>query len=53
MKEITLEYIKDEDITIDNIKRRLREVALGIKKNNKINLTDINIISEEIFGKII
>ncbi|ENK0556770.1 SMEK domain-containing protein [Clostridium sporogenes] len=53
MREMTIEYIKDEDITIDSIKRRLCEVALGIKKNNKINLTDINVICEEIFGKIL
>lgn len=53
MREMTIEYIKDEDITIDSIKRRLYEVALGIKKNNKVNLTDINIICEEIFGKIL
>lgn len=32
MREMTIEYIKDEDITIDSIKRRLYEVALGIKK---------------------
>lgn len=53
MRELTIEYIKDENITIDSIKRRLCEVALGIKKNNKINLTDINVICEEIFGKIL
>lgn len=53
MRQVTIEYIKDEDITIDSIKRRLCEVALGIKKNNKINLTDINVICEEIFGKIL
>ncbi|MDO7204493.1 SMEK domain-containing protein [Paraclostridium bifermentans] len=35
------------------IKRRLHEVAQGIKENNKINLTDINVICEEIFGKIL
>jgi hypothetical protein len=53
MREMTREYIKDEDITIDSIKRRLSEVAVGIKENNKINLTDINVICEEIFGKIL
>ncbi|WP_373598704.1 SMEK domain-containing protein [Paraclostridium bifermentans] len=53
MREITIDYIKDKDITIDNIKRRLYEVARGIKENNKMNLTDINIICEEIFGKIL
>ncbi len=53
MREMTIEYIKDEDITIDSIKRRLYEVALGIKNNNKVNLTDINVICEEIFGKIL
>ncbi|CEO08442.1 SMEK domain-containing protein [Paraclostridium sordellii] len=53
MREITIDYIKDKDITIDSIKRRLHEVARGIKENNKINLTDINVICEEIFGKIL
>lgn len=53
MKETTIEYVKDEDITIDSIKRRLCEIALDIKKNNKINLTGINVICEEIFGKIL
>ncbi|MCU9809062.1 SMEK domain-containing protein [Paraclostridium sp. AKS46] len=53
MREFTIEYIKDKDITIDRIKRRLHEVAQGIKENNKINLTDINVICEEIFGKIL
>jgi hypothetical protein len=53
MHEVTRNYIKDEDISIDSIIRRLNEVANAIKASNKINLTDINVICEEIFGKIL
>ena len=53
MREMTREFIKDYDITIENIVRRLREVAVRIKENNKMNLTDINVICEEIFGEIL
>lgn len=53
MREVTREFLKDNDITIEKIEKRLREVAVKIKENNKMNLTDINVICEEIFGKIL
>lgn len=53
MYEITREYIRDEDISIDNIKKKLDMLSQSIKLNNKMNLTDINIICEEIFGRIL
>lgn len=53
MREITKKSIHDEDINLDRIENRLIEISAAIKSNNKNNLTDINIICEEIFGKIL
>ncbi len=53
MNHVTHEFLKDEEITINHIRKRLEQVADGIKTENKKNLTDINIICEEIFGEIL
>lgn len=53
MRKVTRESIKDADINIKRIENRLSEVADAIKINNQNNLTDINIICEEIFGQIL
>ena len=45
--------IKDSDIDLKRVEKRLRKIAEAISVNNKNNLTDINIICEEIFGKIL
>lgn len=50
---MTRKSLKDKDITIDRIRKRLCDIAQLIKINNKINLTDINIICEELFGTIL
>lgn len=53
MIQVTKQFIKNEDINIENIKRRLEQVTDAIRKSNQINLTDINVICEEIFGQIL
>lgn len=53
MRKITKRSIRDEDIDIARISKRLEEIAAAIKMNNKNNLTDINVICEEIFGRIL
>ena len=45
--------LTDEDITIERVANRLRKISKEIKKSNKLNLCDINIICEEIFGEIL
>lgn len=52
-KSYTRDFIRDEDITIDMIEHRLNEIDYKIHKNNKMNLTDINIICEGIYGGIL
>ena len=53
MRKITKKSIRDEDIDIGRVSKRLEEIADAIKMNNKNNLTDINVICEEIFGRIL
>lgn len=53
MRKITKRSIRDEDIDIGRVSKRLEEIAAAIKMNNKNNLTDINVICEEIFGRIL
>lgn len=53
MKQYTKEMLTDEDITIERVANRLRKISKEIKKSNKLNLCDINIICEEIFGEIL
>ena len=47
------ESIQDKDIEINMVKIRLDLIANEIKESNKKNLTDINVICEEIFGQIL
>lgn len=53
MVEYTNEILLDEDITIERVANRLKQISKGIKSSNKLNLCDINIICEEIFGEIL
>lgn len=53
MRKVTRESIKDVDIDIKRVENCLSEIAAAIKINNKNNLTDINVICEEIFGHIL
>ena len=53
MNEYTKKVLVDNDITIERLEKRLILISDQITKNNKFNLTDINIICEEIFGKIL
>ena len=53
MRKATREFIKDSDINMEKIEKRLAEIATSIKMSNKKNMTDINIICEEIFGTIL
>ena len=53
MCKITRESIKDSDIDLKRVEKRLFEIAEAINVNNKNNLTDINVICEEIFGQIL
>lgn len=53
MVEYTNEILLDEDITIERVANRLKQILKGIKSSNKLNLCDINIICEEIFGEIL
>lgn len=53
MSSITNKSLKDSDINLDLVKRRLSIISDEIKNNNIKNLTDINIICEDIFGQIL
>lgn len=53
MRKVTRQSIKDADIDIKRVENRLFEIAEAIQINNKNNLTDINVICEEIFGQIL
>lgn len=53
MIQVTKQFIKNEDISIESIKRRLEQISDAIRKSNQMNLTDINVICEEIFGQIL
>ena len=48
MRKVTRQSIKDADIDIKRVENRLFEIAEAIQINNKNNLTDINVICEEI-----
>jgi len=50
---VTKAFIKDEDINIARIKSLIDDISAKIKTANSFNLTDINVISEEIFGNLI
>ena len=52
MRKVTRKSIKDSDINLGRVEKRLLEIAEAININNKNNLTDINVICEEIFGEI-
>lgn len=45
--------LSDDEITIENLKSKLCKISNEIKSSNRLNLSDINIICEEIFGKIL
>ena len=51
MIRYTNEFLTDGDITIERVANRLKLISEGIKNSNKLNLCDINVICEEIFGK--
>lgn len=53
MSKETKRSLRDSDISISRIENRLKKIANEIKENNRNNLTDVNIICEEIFGKIL
>lgn len=53
MRKVTRKSIKDSDINLGRVEKRLLEIAEAININNKNNLTDINVICEEIFGEIL
>lgn len=53
MQNAMRKSIKDSDIDLHMVERRLLEISKLISRNNKKNLTDINIVCEEIFGKIL
>lgn len=53
MRRFTRKSLKDSDIDIISVEKRLLEIAEAIKINNKNNLTDINVICEEIFGQVL
>lgn len=53
MRKVTRKSIKDSDIDFTRVEKRLLEIAEAININNKNNLTDINVICEEIFGQIL
>ena len=53
MIRYTNEFLTDGDITIERVANRLKLISEGIKNSNKLNLCDINVICEEIFGKIL
>lgn len=53
MRNITMASLKDTDIDIKRIEKRLKDIANAISNSNKKNLTDINVICEEIFCKLL
>ena len=53
MHRVTRASIKDSDIDLKRVEKRLSEIAEAIRVNTKNNLTDINVICEEIFGEIL
>ena len=48
----TRKFLRDEDITIERLEKRLDKIIAKINENNKMNLTDANIYCEEIFGEL-
>lgn len=52
-QKYTREGLSDEEITIDRVEKRLAEISKRIKESNALNLSDINIICEEVFGNIL
>ena len=53
MRKVTCKVMTDDDINIDIVRKRLSDIAEAITVSNKNNLTDINVICEEIFGQIL
>lgn len=49
----TYKGLKDSDIDSKRLERRLEEIVESIVANNRSNLTDMNVICEEIFGEIL
>lgn len=53
MRKVIRKSIKDSDIDLRRVEKRVLEIAEAIRINNKKNLTDVNVICEEIFGQIL
>lgn len=51
--DITIEPMKEADISIKKIEEVLTQISEGIMNANQLNLTDINIICEDIYGAIL
>lgn len=49
----TRKCLSDEELTLERIEKRLAIISKGIKESNRLNLSDINIICEEVFGRIL
>ena len=49
----TYEPLKESDISLDSIRYTLSEISKDISRVNEYNLTDINIICEDIYGAIL
>ena len=49
----TRKCMSDEELTVERIEKRLAIISKGIKASNRLNLSDINIICEEVFGRIL
>lgn len=53
MCKVTHDSIHDSDINLQMLETRFHKLAVAISQSNKKNLTDINIICEEIFCEIL
>ena len=49
----TYHWLSDEDISIERLRDIFQKTAEEIRKSNRKNLSDINVICEEIFGKVL
>ena len=50
---VTREFMKADEITKEVIEKKLSYITTLLTENNKWNLTDANVICEEIFGRIL
>lgn len=53
LEQVTRDFLADSDIDYSRLEKQLCLIAKSICSNNERNLTDVNILCEKIFEKLL